>query len=114
MLFAITGSLMMVIIMCYITALIFIDDRHIIADAFLYIFNKNNLIKTKKIASVKPIAVNETTCLMRILREIDRKHIITALVFNRHNEVIGTVDEYKVIKYVLNYGAHAVVRELIN
>jgi len=108
-----TGNFIMIIIICYTLVLIFSDSGYILADCFLYILNKNYSNKTKKVVPVKPLAVTETTCLIRLLREIDRSRFIYAIVFNNDNKIIGTVDENEIIQYILKKGTNAIVGDML-
>jgi len=113
MLFLATGNYIVIIIICYTLGVALHQGTYIITDTFLYILNKKNFINKNRIAHIKPLAVRDTTCLIRLLREIDRNHIITALIFNRDNKIMGTVNEYEVLEYVLIQGPNAVVGDLL-
>jgi len=113
MLFLVSGNYIVIIIICYVLGFVLNEGTHIISDTFLYILNKKNLINKNRIARIKPLVACETTCLIRLLREIDRNRIITALIFSRDNKVMGTVDEFEVLEYVLMQGPNAVVGDLL-
>lgn len=108
-----SGNLIILITICYVLGCIFFEDKHIIADSFLYILNKKSIIKKKKVVQVKLLAVTESTCLLRLIREIDRTRIINALVIDYDNKIIGTVDEYRIIEYALNNEVDVKIKELL-
>lgn len=111
--FIITGSFIMIIVVCYILFLLFGDNENITADSFLYILNKKNLIKTNKVVPLKPAAAAETTSLINILREIDRKNVMIITVFDNDNKMVGILDEYRILAHVLNKGLNFTVGELL-
>jgi len=112
-LLAFSGNFMMIIVICYTLGLIFYEDKHIIADSILYILNKSSLIKKNQVILVKPLVVTESTCLIILLKEIDRTKMINALVLNDDNKIIGSVDELRIIEYILESGINASIKELL-
>lgn len=113
MLLAFSGNVLIIIIICYIFGFLLWEDKCIIADSFLYILNKKSIIKEKQVVQVKLLAVTESTCLISLIKEIDRTRVISALVINYDDKIAGTIDEYKIIEYASNRGASVKIKELL-
>ncbi|MGE5328487.1 MAG: site-2 protease family protein [Deltaproteobacteria bacterium] len=113
LLFILSGNFIILLVSFYALGFILYDDRCSIAESFLYILNKKNLFKKNKIIDIKLSAVIESTCLIRLIREIDRKNLIITVVFNQDNEIIGRVSENKIIEHLLVKGENTAVGELL-